>query len=115
MPVPIVFFDISGPNVEELQRFYAQVFEWPCESGGTFVPGNAANLDGFLREDPADKVIYLGVPDVTTTLAAVERAGGTIEVPRFETPGVAVIGLFLDPAGNRMGLVEMNGDTPVIP
>ena len=115
MPVPIVFFDISGPNVEELRRFYAQVFDWPAESGATFTPGNAANLDGFIREDPADKVIYLGVPDVTATLAAVEQAGGKIDVPRFETPGVVVLGLFFDPAGNRMGLVEMNGDVPVIP
>jgi hypothetical protein len=26
-----------------------------------------------------------------------------------------VLGLFNDPAGNRLGLVEMDGDTPKIP
>jgi predicted enzyme related to lactoylglutathione lyase len=35
--------------------------------------------------------------------------------PRFEVPGVVVLGLFFDPAGNRMELVEMDGDRAVVP
>ena len=45
--------------------------------------------------------MYLGVADVTATLAAVVEAGGKIDVPRFEVPGVVVLGLFSDPAGNE--------------
>ena len=39
-------------------------------------------------------------------LAEVAANGGTIDAPRFEVPGVVVLGLFRDPAGNPMGLVE---------
>ncbi|MHA7899235.1 MAG: VOC family protein [Henriciella sp.] len=115
MPAPIVFFDIAGPDAGALRKFYADVFDWPSDKGPTFAPGNAANLDAAIRQDPADKVIYIGVPDVTAALDAVIAAGGQIDVPRFETPGVVVLGLFIDPAGNRMGLVEMDGESPVIP
>ena len=40
---------------------------------------------------------------------------GTVDAPGFEVPGVTVLGLFRDPAGNPMGLVEMDGDSPRIP
>ncbi|MEO0607257.1 MAG: hypothetical protein AAFY82_03440 [Pseudomonadota bacterium] len=115
MSFPIVFFDLAGPDEAQLRAFYASVFDWPCGQPGSFSPGNGANLEAMIRQDPAEKVLYIGVPDVTATLQAVEQAGGTIDVPRFERPGIVVLGLFLDPAGNRMGLVEMDGDQPRIP
>ena len=115
MPAPVVFLDLAGPDAARLRDFYADVFDWPSQAGVPFAPGNTASLDVSIREAPAEKVIYLGVDDVSAYLAKVEGAGGIIDVPRFEVPGVAVLGLFLDPAGNRMGLVEMNGDQPVIP
>lgn len=112
---PIVFLDIAGPNSAAQRDFYAAVFDWSCDGPGPCTPGNRANLDLMLREDPAETVIYIGVPDVTAALEAVTNAGGTVDVPRFEAPGVAVLGLFFDPAGNRVGLVEMDGDRPVTP
>lgn len=115
MSRPIVFFDIAGPNEPELRAFYERIFDWPCGSPGPFQPGNAQTLGGHIRSDPKETLLYVGVEDVTATLNAIEAAGGTIDVPRFETPGVAVIGLFRDPAGNRMGLVEMQDDKPKIP
>lgn len=115
MSAPIVFFDIAGPDEGQLRSFYEAVFDWPCGQPGSFVPGNAPDLDGMIRQDPNEKVIYIGVPDVAKTLEQVEAAGGKVDVPRFEAPGVAVLGLFFDPAGNRMGLVEMQGNSPAIP
>lgn len=44
-----------------------------------------------------------------------EVVGGSVDTPRFEVPGVVVLGLFKDPAGNEMGLVEMEGDKPRVP
>ena len=52
----------------------------------------------------------IGVPDITASLAKVTANGGKIHAPRFEVKGVVVLGLFFDPAGNRMGLVEMGPD-----
>jgi len=68
-----------------------------------------------VRKDPAEKRIYLGVPDVTDALQRIEAHGGSVDQTRFEVPGVVVLGLFRDPAGNPMGLVEMNGDRRRIP
>ena len=76
---------------------------------------DGAGLHGALRQDPAAKVIYLGVPDVAAALKQVEAAGGKTVRPRFEVKGVGVIGLFTDPAGNSMGLVEMRDGKPVVP
>ena len=115
MPAPIVFFDIAGPDEGALRTFYETVFDWPCGQPGTFVPGNGPNLDAAIRQDPAEKVLYIGVPDITGTLDAIVAAGGKIDVPRFEVPGQVVLGLFFDPAGNHMGLVEMDGDALKVP
>ncbi len=114
-PAPIVFFDLAGPDETALRRFYATVFAWPCGKPGNFLPGNMPSLEGAIRQDPADKVLYVGVPDINTTLKTVEAAGGTVETPRFEVPGLVILALFLDPAGNRIGLVEMNGNKPAAP
>ena len=53
--------------------------------------------------------------DVTRTLQKVEALGGSVDKARFEVPGVVVLGLFRDPAGNPMGLVEMEDGTHKVP
>jgi predicted enzyme related to lactoylglutathione lyase len=113
---PIVFFDIAGPDLEAQRAFFRDVFEWEsAPTGHVSAPMQAGQLGGFLRTDPADVLLYFGVPDVTATLAKISAAGGTVAVARFEVKGVVVLGLFNDPAGNRLGLVEMDGDKPRIP
>lgn len=115
MPAPIVFFDIAGPDSAKLADFYRAVFGWDIGGDGRFAAAAPAPLPATIRKDPADKVLYLGVDDVAATLDAIARSGGKIDTPRFEVPGVVVLGLFRDPAGNRMGLVEMDGERPKIP
>ena len=111
-PAPIVFFDIAGPDQDKQRAFYSGVFGWTVDPSGAI---KHAGLDGTLRKDPADKIIYLGVPDVSAALNQVVAQGGSVIMPRFEVKGVVVIGLFKDPAGNSMGLVEMKDGKPVIP
>lgn len=113
---PIVFFDIAGPDLPVQRRFYADVFDWEsAPTGHVSAPVPPGQLAGFLRTDPAAVLLYFGVPDVTATLAKIVAAGGSVAVPRFEVKGVVVLGLFNDAAGNRLGLVEMDGDKPRIP
>jgi uncharacterized protein len=108
MQTPIVFFDIAGPDAAAQRSFYTNVFGWEVDPGGRLsVPIGGPPLSGVLRTDPADVLLYFGVDDVTATLARIEANGGKIAVPRFEVPGVVILGLFSDPAGNRLGLVEM--------
>jgi predicted enzyme related to lactoylglutathione lyase len=117
MPAPIVFFDIAGPDSAAQAKFYAAVFDWKVGPGASLgVPVQAGGaLNGILRTDPAEKVIYLGVDDISATLAKVTANGGKVAAPRYVVPGVVIMALFFDPAGNRMGLVEMKDGKPIVP
>ena len=115
MAQAIVFFDIAGPDDEALISFYSSIFGWEPDQAGQFSVPVATPIKGAIRKDPTETRIYLGVPDVTASLSLIEQSGGTVDAPRFEVPGVVVLGLFRDPAGNPMGLVEMLGDSPRIP
>jgi predicted enzyme related to lactoylglutathione lyase len=112
---PIVFFDIAGPDGARLQRFYADLFGWRLSPDGTFTTTVTSPLPATIRQDPAETVVYIGVKDITATLAKAQANGGTIQFPRLEVPGRVVLGMFKDPAGNRVGLVELEGGKPRIP
>lgn len=114
-PAPIVFFDIAGPDSAELRSFYRDVFDWDISDGGEFTVPIVSPLPGLIRPDPTEKRLYLGVEDVTAKLEEIEGRGGTIDAPRFEVPGVVILGLFTDPAGNPMALVETEDGTPKVP
>ncbi len=115
MAQPIVFFDIAGPDDEALKSFYSSVFGWEFDPAGHFSVPVATPIMGAIRKDPMEKRLYFGVPEVTACLSLIEQYGGTVDAPRFEVSGVVVLGLFRDPAGNPMGLVEMDGDSPRVP
>lgn len=115
MSYPIVFFDIAGPDAETLRIFYSEVFAFEFDAQGGFEAPAAPPLGAAIRQDPAEMRLYFGVPDVSATLAQIEALGGSIDAPRFEVPGQFALGLFRDPAGNPLGLVEMEGDAPKVP
>jgi predicted enzyme related to lactoylglutathione lyase len=114
-PAPVVFFDVAGPDRAVLSRFYSNLFAWNIGADGTFTTGAPAPLPAALRQDPAATVVYIGVDDVTATLKRVTADGGSIVFPRLEVPGRVVIGMFKDPAGNNIGLVELKDGKPRIP
>jgi hypothetical protein len=115
MPQPIVFFDIAGPDARALREFYAAALDWSVGEPGRLDVPVTSPLTGAIREDPAEKRLYVGVPDVAAALERIAELGGSVDAPRFEVPGVVILGLFRDPAGNPMGLVEMEGDEVKIP
>ena len=49
----------------------------------------------------------MGVPDINAALKQITDAGGKVVLPRTVVPNVTIFALFTDPAGNRMGLVEI--------
>jgi predicted enzyme related to lactoylglutathione lyase len=115
MPAPIVFFDIAGPDMARQAAFYRTIFDWEVGVDGGFSAPVTSTLRGALRQDPADKIIYVGVGDVTAALAKIVANGGSIVQPRLEIKGVVVLGLFKDTAGNSMGLVELKDGKPKVP
>lgn len=115
MTTPIVFIDFAGPDDGALRDFYRDVFGWTFDDEGMVDLHFPTSIKAAVRRDPTEKRIYLGVPDVTDALERIEAHGGQIDQARFEVPEVVVLGLFRDPAGNPMGLVEMEGDQRRIP
>jgi len=112
---PVVFFSIFGPNGSELQRFYADVFEWKATPGGDVTVNVTSPLMGTIGQGAPETLIYIGVADVTATLQKVVARGGSIRFPRLEVPGRVVLGMFKDPAGNSVGLVEMENGKARVP
>ena len=112
---PVVFFSIFGPNGPELQRFYADVFDWKLAASGDVLTTVTPPLMGTIAQGAPETIVYVGVADVTATLQKVVARGGTIRYPRFEVPGRVILGVFKDPAGNSVGLVEMENGKAKVP
>jgi uncharacterized protein len=112
----VVFFSIFGPNGSDLRRFYGDVFEWKATaaSGDVTVPVTSP-LMGTIGQGAPETLIYIGVADVTATLQKVVASGGMIRFPRMEVPGRVILGMFKDPAGNSIGLVEMENGKAKVP
>ena len=100
---PIVFFDIAGPDAAKLKEFYAGNFGWDIDAAGAI---KTPKLDGTLRQDPPEKIIYIGVDNIDDAMKKVTESGGEIVTPKIPIPA-GVFVLFKDPAGNRMGLVQL--------
>lgn len=115
MKKPIVFVDFAGGDDESLMRFYESVCGWEPDSDGKFSVPVSSPIHCAIRCDPAEKRVYIGVDDVTAALKLVVQSGGSIDKRRFEVPGVVILGLFRDPAGNPMGFIELDGNKPRIP
>jgi uncharacterized protein len=49
--------------------------------------------------------LYVETPDVTASLKQAETLGGKVVMPRTALPG-ATVGVFEDPEGHVVGLVE---------
>ncbi len=117
MPAPIVFFDIAGPDLQRQKAFFGAVFGWETDPAGRFeAPVTTGGfIPALLRTDPAEKVIYFGVESIDATLAKITGNGGVALTPRMVVPGVTILALFNDPAGNRLGLIEIKDGKPIIP
>jgi predicted enzyme related to lactoylglutathione lyase len=121
MAAPLVFLDIAAPDLASQAAFYQALFGWEIAADGGFEVPTLSPLRGTLRVEAeeagarAEQVAYFGVPDITASLDEVRRLGGAIVLPRLEVPGVVVLALFEDPAGNRLGLIELEDGRPRVP
>jgi uncharacterized protein len=111
--------DVVGGDRARAQTFYGQVFGWTFEDYGADVGytnvktsengiesglGGLAQSVGARAPAPNGVVPYILAPDIDATLAAIERAGGTVEIPRTDVFGFGEFAHFRDPDGNLIGL-----------
>ena len=69
--VPVVFFSIFGPEGEQLQRFYTDLFEWKIAPGGDLMTAVTSPLPATIGKGAPETIVYVGVDDITATLAKV--------------------------------------------
>ena len=111
----IVHWELMGPDGSALNNFYNELFGWKGEEvpgfgGYTMISAEDSGVAGAIgagNEDmPSYQTMYIEVESIDEHLAKVEAIGGTIVVPRSVIPGMVTFGMFRDPAGNLVGLVE---------
>ncbi|HEU4979884.1 MAG TPA: VOC family protein [Solirubrobacterales bacterium] len=122
MGQPVVHFEIVGKDASALRSFYSELAGWEfdtVEGGPTdySVVARDANLNsdgvgigGGVGAGPegydGHVTFYIEVPDVGAALDRVEQLGGT-KMMGPDTPMEGLtIGLFTDPEGHTIGLVQ---------
>jgi uncharacterized protein len=109
--------DLSTPDVEGSARFYTDLLGWTVEKHsspmGDYHIGtvDGRQIGGMMAappqtaEMPATWAVLFSVADVDATVAAVQRAGGSVVDPAFDLPD-SRIAIVADPAGAVFGVVS---------
>jgi predicted enzyme related to lactoylglutathione lyase len=120
MGQPVVHFEVVGRDAEALQRYYAELFGWqinadnPMRYGLVDREGNTTadgvGIGGGIGPGPegyaGHVTFYVEVPDVEASLAQAESLGGTRMMGPDQVMEGLVIGLFNDPEGHVIGLIQ---------
>jgi predicted enzyme related to lactoylglutathione lyase len=111
----IVHWELMGPDAAALNGFYHELFGWKGEEmpdfgGYTLIPEEQTGVGGAIgagsEHMPAYQTMYIEVESVDEHLGRAEAGGGKTVVGRTVVPGMVTFGMFHDPAGNLVGLVE---------
>jgi predicted enzyme related to lactoylglutathione lyase len=112
---PIVHWELMGPDGDAMKTFYSTIFDWKFQSPPGFENYHMTDAEDTavggavgqgMADMPAYAAIYVQVENIDSTLEEVEKAGGKTVVPRTVIPDTVVFGMFHDPAGNLVALVE---------
>ena len=120
MGQPVVHFEVIGKDGEKLREYYAELFDWNIDAD------NEMNYGLVTREDNTNSegvgigggvaggpegyeghvTFYVEVPNVEESLAKAESMGGTRMMGPEEVMPDLIIGLFNDPEGHTIGLIQ---------
>lgn len=120
MGQPVVHFEIIGRDGNALRRYYSELFGWEIDANNPMQYGivqreSNVNPDGVgigggvgVGPDGYDGhvTVYVEVPDVEAALAKAESLGGTRMMGPDEVMEGLVIGLFTDPEGHTIGVLQ---------
>jgi predicted enzyme related to lactoylglutathione lyase len=123
MGQPVVHFEVVGKDGDKLKGYYAEMFGWEIDSDNPMNYGlidREANLNsagmgigGGIGQGPdgydGHVTFYVEVPDVEAALAKAESLGGTRVMGPHKLNDELVLGQFLDPEGNVVGLTGAVG------
>lgn len=118
---PVVHFEIIGKDPAKLHSYYSELFGWEIDASNPMAYGvvqregntapDGAGIGGGIGSGPegydGHVTFYVGVPDVEAALAQAESLGGTRTMGPSEVMEGVVIGLFNDPEGHVVGVVQV--------
>jgi predicted enzyme related to lactoylglutathione lyase len=120
----VVHFEIHAEDLNRAARFYSTVFGWQMQAWGgtdeyllvTTGPEGTPGINGGIvkRRGPAPAegqavnayVCTIEVAKLEEAIAAVEKNGGRITVPKLPIPGVGWLAYAVDTEGNLFGITE---------
>jgi predicted enzyme related to lactoylglutathione lyase len=114
MAHPVMWFEVLGSDGAKLRQFYGDLFGWTFEvtppgDYGVASTGDPGGIMGGVGQVyPGTKswvTFYTETPDVAASLDKATALGGRVIMSRTVLPGV-ILGLFEDPEGHTLGLVE---------
>jgi uncharacterized protein len=120
MGQPVVHFEITGKDGEKLQSYYSDLFGWEIDANNEMKYGvisregntnaEGVGIGGGIATGPegygGHVTFYVEVPDVEETLAKAESRGGSRMMGPEEVMDGLVIGLFTDPEGHTIGVMQ---------
>ena len=122
----IVHFEIPANNIEELSKFYSNLFNWkiihaPVEGMDYWIIQTVPTDDKGMPQRPGvnggmfarqheqkgiNPVNYIIVENIDAYIQKVTKLGGKIIMPKQQVPTVGYIALATDPEGNQFGLLQ---------
>ncbi|HLO78605.1 MAG TPA: VOC family protein [Magnetospirillum sp.] len=119
----IVWFELPVTDLDRAETFYGAVLGHPLrrehspdgalemsvfDPPGAEIKGALVKGDNFVPA-PNGTLVYLHAgDDLAAPLARVEKAGGTVVMPKTAIGPYGHIAIFTDSEGNRVGLHSMN-------
>jgi predicted enzyme related to lactoylglutathione lyase len=111
---PVVHFEVVGRDVQALQSFYKDAFDWQIQpavpSYAMALPGGEGGINGGIGATPDGSAghvtFYVEVPDLEATLSKIESLGGSTVMGPEDVPEGPTIAMFADPEGHLVGLIK---------
>jgi uncharacterized protein len=120
MGYPVVHFEITGQDGTKLHSYYSELFGWEIDADNEMGYGlvqregntnpDGIGIGGGIATGPqgygGHVTFYVEVPNVEESLCKAEGLGGTRMMgPEEVMPGL-IIGLFNDPEGHTIGVMQ---------
>lgn len=131
----VTHFEIHATDVEQMKKFYTEVFGWEMQQMGAeygnYVlvmtgPGPDEMAKGVKMENvginggmmmrnapkppagvgPNAFVCIVAVDNLDTYYEKAKAAGGTIHMDKMDVPNVGKLAYFADPDGNVFGIIQ---------
>ncbi len=114
---PIIWWEVNGRDGAALREFYGNAFDWSFDTDNPMNYGVVDTAEGQVgggvgqTPDGSDgfATFYVGTDNVAAHLDKIAGLGGTMVMPSTTVMEGVTIGLFADPEGHVIGLLETTG------